>query len=112
MLRSEETICAPATGTGGAISIIRVSGLESLSVVSKIFFPSDKAVNILNNKGFTIVYGDIRSGDEVIDEVLVTIFRAPHSYTGEDSVEISCHASTYIIKTILELLISSGAILA
>ncbi|OFY58209.1 MAG: tRNA uridine-5-carboxymethylaminomethyl(34) synthesis GTPase MnmE [Bacteroidetes bacterium GWF2_41_9] len=112
MIRSEETICAPATGISGAISVIRVSGLESLGIVSKIFFPSDKAVNILNNKGFTIVYGDIRSGDEVIDEVLVSIFRSPHSYTGEDSVEISCHASTYIIKTILELLISSGAILA
>ena len=112
MIRSEETICAPATGTGGAISIIRVSGQDSLGIVSKIFFPLDKAVNILNNKGFTIIYGDIRSGDEVIDEVLVSIFRAPHSYTGEDSAEISCHASAYIIKTILELLVSNGAILA
>ena len=112
MIRSEETICAPATGMGGAISIIRVSGQDSLGLVSKIFFPLDKAVNILNNKGFTIIYGDIRSGNEVIDEVLISIFRAPHSYTGEDSVEISCHASAYIIKTILELLFSSGAIMA
>ena len=112
MIRSEETICAPATGTGGAISIIRVSGQDSLGIVSKIFFPLDKAANILNNKGFTVVYGEIRSGDEVIDEVLVSIFRAPHSYTGEDSAEISCHASAYIIKTILELLVSNGAILA
>ena len=112
MIRSEETICAPATGSGGAISIIRVSGQESLSIVSKIFFSLDKTVNILKNKGFTVVFGDIRNNDEVIDEVLVTIFRSPNSYTGENSVEISCHASHYIIKKILELLISNGASMA
>ena len=112
MIRSEATICAPATGTGGAISIIRVSGPESLSVVSRIFYPLDKAVNINNYKGFTVVFGDLRDGDEVIDEVLVSIFRSPHSYTGENSAEISCHASAYIIKKILELLINNGAIMA
>lgn len=112
MIRYEETICAPATGSGGAIAIIRVSGQESLTIVNKIFFPSDKAVNITKNKGFTVVFGDLRSGDEVIDEVLITIFRSPHSYTGESSVEISCHASPYIIKRILELLIANGAIMA
>jgi len=112
MIRSEETICAPATGTGGAISIIRISGSESLNIVSKIFSPVDKAVNISVNKGFTIAYGDIISDDEVIDEVLLSIFRAPHSYTGENSVEISCHASHYIISRLLELLVENGAILA
>lgn len=112
MIRSEETICAPATGIGGAISIIRVSGIESIAIADKIFFPSDKAVNLTKNKGFTVVFGDLRSGDEVIDEVLVTIFRSPHSYTGENAVEISCHASPFIIKKILELLINNGALMA
>jgi tRNA modification GTPase len=112
MIRSEETICAPATALGGAIAIIRISGEASLKIVSKIFFPLDKTVNILENKGFTISFGDIRSLDEVIDEVLISIFRSPHSYTGENSAEISCHASPYIVKRILELLVNNGAILA
>ena len=113
MIRSEETICAPATGIGGAFSVIRVSGQESLNIVSKIFIPLDKAVNINNIKGFTVVFGDLNDGnDEVLDEVLVSIFRSPHSYTGENSAEISCHASPYIIKRILELLVHNGAIMA
>jgi tRNA modification GTPase len=112
VIRSEETICAPATAGGGAIAIIRVSGPQSFSISEKIFFPLDKNIKINDHKGFTIVYGDIRSGDEIIDDVLLSIFRAPHSYTGEDSVEISCHASPYIQRKILELLILNGAISA
>jgi tRNA modification GTPase len=112
MIRSGETICAPATAVGGAIAVIRISGLQSLIICDKIFFPLDKNVKLIDQKGFTIVYGDIRSAEEVIDEVLVSVFRAPHSYTGEDSVEISCHASPYIVKKILELLILNGAISA
>jgi tRNA modification GTPase len=109
MIRSELTICAPASGPGGAISIIRISGKETFEIVSRIFFPADKAVNILTINGYRIIYGEIRSGDEVIDEVLVSIFRSPHSYTGENSAELSCHASPYIIMRILELLIENGA---
>ncbi|HOW40146.1 MAG TPA: tRNA uridine-5-carboxymethylaminomethyl(34) synthesis GTPase MnmE, partial [Bacteroidales bacterium] len=109
MIRSDLTICAPASGSGGAISVIRVSGKDAFEIVSKVFFPSDNTVNILTISGFRVVYGEIRSGDEVIDEVLVSIFRSPHSYTGENSAEISCHASPYIIKCILELLIKNGA---
>ena len=112
MIRYEETICAPATAIGGAIAVIRVSGPQSLVICEKIFSPSDKNIKIIDQKGFTIVFGDIRSGEEIIDEVLVSVFRAPHSYTGENSVEISCHASSYIIKKILELLIKNGAISA
>ncbi|MCX6321423.1 MAG: tRNA uridine-5-carboxymethylaminomethyl(34) synthesis GTPase MnmE [Bacteroidia bacterium] len=112
MIRSEETICAPATGVGGAIAVIRISGSQSLGICEKIFFPLDKSIKIIDQKGFTIVFGDIHYGDEIIDEVLVSVFRAPHSYTGENSVEISCHASPYIIKKILELLIIKGAISA
>jgi tRNA modification GTPase len=109
MIRSEETICAVATAVGGAIAIIRVSGIKSISICEKIFFPLDKGIKLSNQKGFTIVFGDIRSGEELIDEVLVSIFKTPHSYTGENSIEISCHASPYIIKKILELLIVNGA---
>jgi|WetSurMetagenome_2_1015567.scaffolds.fasta_scaffold82874_2 tRNA modification GTPase len=109
IIRREETICAPATGTGGAIAIIRISGSQSFSICEKIFVPLDKTIQLNVNKGFTIIYGDIRSGEEIIDDVLLSIFRAPHSYTGEDSIEISCHASPYIQKKILELLIRYGA---
>lgn len=112
MIRSEETICAPASGNGGAISIIRVSGQNALNIVSRIFFPSDKAIDITVYKGFTIVYGEIISKSEVIDEVLVSIFRSPNSYTRENSAEISCHASPYIVAKILELLTQNGALLA
>lgn len=112
MIRSVETICAPATAIGGAIAVIRVSGSRSLDICDKIFYPLDKSRKIVNQKGFTILFGEIRSGEELIDEVLLSIYRAPHSYTCENSAEISCHASDYIIKKILELLIKNGAVTA
>jgi tRNA modification GTPase len=112
MIRSEETICAPATSIGGAIAIIRVSGPQSLNICDKIFYPLDRNIKLVDQKGYTVVFGDIRTGDEVLDEVLISVFRAPHSYTGENSVEISCHASPYIIGKVLELLINNGAISA
>jgi len=112
MIRSEETICAPASGAGGAISIIRVSGSQSFSICENIFLPADKNIKVSEQKGYSILFGEIRSGEEIIDEVLISFFRSPHSYTGENSVEISCHASPYIIKKILELLIKNGAISA
>lgn len=112
MIRSEETICAPATAIGGAISIIRISGPQSLDICEKIFYPSDKSIKLADQKGYTVVFGDVRSGDKVLDEVLLTIFRSPHSYTGEESAEFSCHASSYIIRKILELLIDQGAVAA
>jgi tRNA modification GTPase len=110
MLRTSETICAPATGSGGAIAVIRISGPQSISVCEKIFIPSGRHVKLSEQKGYTIVYGEIQFGEEIIDDVLVSIFRAPHSYTGEDSIEISCHASRYIQQKILELLIRNGAV--
>ena len=109
MIRSEETICAPATAIGGAIAVIRISGSESLAICEKIFYPSDTKINISDQKGYTVVFGEIRSGEKVIDEVLLTVFRTPHSYTGENSAEISCHASPFIVRKILELLIANGA---
>jgi tRNA modification GTPase len=110
MIRTGDTICAPASGSGGAIAIIRISGPDSISICGKIFFPAEFHVKLAEQKGYTIVYGDIRSGDEIVDDVLVSVFRAPHSYTGEDSVEISCHASRFIQQKILELLVRNGAL--
>jgi tRNA modification GTPase len=112
MIRKGETICAPATSGGGAIAIIRVSGPQSIAVCEKLFYPSDRSVSLKKLPGYSLVYGDIKSGEDIIDDVLLSLFRAPHSYTGEDSVEISCHASSYIQKKILELLIASGAVSA
>ena len=104
---SYETICAPATAPGGAIGIIRISGLQSLEILSHIF------THDLNNaQPNTIHYGHIKDGEEIIDEVLVSIFRTPHSYTGEDSAEISCHGSRYILNKVLELLIQHGGRMA
>lgn len=110
VIRSEETICAPATGAGGAIAIIRLSGPQSIEICSRIFFPSDRNIVFKSQPGYSLTYGEIRSGDEIVDDVIVSLFRAPHSYTGEDSAEISCHASSYIIKKILTLLVQHGAI--
>ena len=110
MIRTGETICAPATSVGGAIAVIRVSGSRCIEICDKVFFPSEQKIRFIEQKGYSIVYGDIRSAEEIIDEVLVSVFIAPHSYTGEDSVEISCHASTYIIQKILELLVINGAV--
>ena len=101
------TIVAPASGTGGAISVIRISGKEAIKIVDSIFVSSKQKLESV--PGFHIVYGDIVDGSDTIDDVLVSVFKAPNSYTGEDSVEISCHASTFIQKRILELLIQNGA---
>ncbi len=112
MIRKEETICAPASSSGGAISVIRVSGAQSITICEKIFYPSVTGLIIREQAGFKIIHGEIRDGKEVIDEVLVSIYKSPHSYTGEDSVEISCHGSSFIVTRILELFIRNGAIAA
>ena len=112
MLRTGETICAPATSGGGAIAVIRISGQNSIAMCEKFFIPADEKIRLINLPGYSVVYGDIKSGNEIIDNVLVTVFRAPLSYTGENSVEIACHASPYVQRRILELLVSNGAITA
>lgn len=105
-LESSSIICAIATAPGGAIGIIRISGIGCLSIVSKIF-----SKDISRAKGYTMHYGQINAADKSgpIDDVIVSVFRAPHSYTGEDSVEISCHGSRYVLQSIMELLIQHGA---
>jgi len=112
MSRKEETICAPATSSGGAISVIRISGPDSFDICEKIFFPIGRTLILKEQAGYKVVHGEIRNGKEVVDDVLLNIYKAPHSYTGEDSVEISCHGSSYIVTRIMELLIVNGAISA
>lgn len=100
-----DTICALATPPGGAIAVIRVSGRDAVSVTNAIFSKS-----LDHAEGYTIHFGQV--ADEkgvVLDDVLVSVFRAPHSYTGEDSTDISCHGSAYIVQHLLESLIQQGA---
>jgi tRNA modification GTPase len=104
----DTTIAAPATGTGGAIGIIRVSGRGTLGIIGSLFVPAGER-GIMNAGGYSVHLGSIMNGDEFIDEVLVTVFRAPASYTGEDGAEISHHASPFIQHRIMELLLSQGA---
>lgn len=106
------TICAPATIPGtGAISIIRVSGKESLAIADKVI--DTKGVPIAETEGYRLRYGTVfEANGSVLDNVIVSVFRAPHSYTGENSVEISCHASRFIVNKILELLVNAGARIA
>ena len=107
-----ETICALATAPGGALGIIRISGAQALEILSRIF-----TKDLTTAQPNTIHYGHIVENlaipsSQVIDEVLVCVFRAPHSYTGEDSAEISCHGSRYILNKVLELLIKNGCRMA
>ena len=100
-----DTICALSTPPGGAISIVRVSGPNAVSITDSIFSKSIK-----DAAGFTLHFGQVTDMDgKELDEVLVSVFRAPHSYTGEDSTEISCHGSSYIVQNLLESLIWNGA---
>src|SRR5574344_594656 len=105
---TEDTICAIATAPGGALGIIRVSGPESLSIVDKVFVPVHGA-RIPERKPSSLVFGAIRTTTgEVLDEAVVSVYRAPHSYTGEDSVEISVHGSSYIMQQVIQLLVRNG----
>ena len=108
-IRNEDTIYAPATIPGtGAISVIRVSGPDAHAIADKVI--TCRKGTISDAPGYTIKFGNIYdSAGAVIDEVLVSVFRAPYSYTGENSVEISCHASSYIVSAILDLLCEAGA---
>ena len=98
------TIAAAATGPGGAITLIRLSGPEAISITDSLF-----SRPLTDAKGYTVHFGTLADGDRLLDEVLVTLFRAPRSYTGEDMVEISCHGSSYITREVLSLLVRRGA---
>ncbi|CAG5074548.1 tRNA modification GTPase MnmE [Dyadobacter sp. CECT 9623] len=108
-VHQQEVICALATPSGvGAIAVIRVSGEGSISMVNAIF----KGKNLEKAESHTVHFGTISDGTDIIDEVLVTVFKTPRSFTKEDSIEISCHGSDYIIRQILKILISKGARIA
>lgn len=111
MTMQQDTICATATAPGGAIGIIRVSGPEAITTVSQIFRPA-KGAPLDQRKAGTVTFGTIEQDGDIVDEVLVSLFRAPHSYTGEDSAEISCHGSTYILHRVMEMLIAHGCRMA
>ena len=106
-MNSNDTICAVATAPGGALGIIRISGSQALDAVSSL-----SAVSLHDALPNTVHFTRLMDGDVVVDEVLLTIFHAPHSYTGEDSVEISCHGSRYILNKVLELLVQNGCRMA
>ena len=109
-----DTIIAPATAPGaGAIALIRLSGSKAYDLVGQVFASKDlKPRDIKSKAGNTIVFGVIHQNKVVIDEVLISLFKAPHSYTGEDLIEISCHGSSYIVQQILLLFTQLGARMA
>src|SRR5689334_417762 len=106
---SEETIVALATAQGvSAIAVIRLSGEDAIAITQKVF----QGKNLLEQPSHTIHFGNIKDGDKIIDEVLVSIFKAPNSFTKENSTEISCHGSPMIVKEIIKVLLKNGARLA
>lgn len=108
-LKDEDSIVALATANGvGAISIIRLSGKECIELSNNIF----RGVDLNNQKSHTVHFGTIRAGEKIIDEVLITVFKAPNSFTKENSIEISCHGSAFIVNKIIQLLIKQGVRLA
>jgi tRNA modification GTPase len=113
MYSKDDTICAISTPPGrGAIAVIRCSGADAIGVCDKIIrLPSNKG-QLSNQAGNTLHFCSAVDGDQLLDQVVVSLFREPHSYSGEDTIEISCHGSPYIQKRILELLVQSGARMA
>lgn len=101
-----------STAQGGAIGSIRVSGPEAIAITSLIFTPAKSGKLLSEQKPYTLTFGRIYNGEEMLDEVLVSLFRAPHSYTGEDSIEITCHGSSYILQQVMQLLIKNGCRMA
>lgn len=108
-METNETICALATPQGGALSVIRISGDKAIEIADKVFKPRG-GKPLSERKSHTLAFGDVTDEQgELLDEVLLAIMRAPHSYTGEDTVEITCHASPYITQQLLMNLIAKGA---
>ena len=105
-----DTIAAISTAVGGSgIGIIRISGEEAISVVDRIYHSKDNKKKIKDQPSHTIHYGFIQDGEDVIDEVLVSVMRAPKSFTSEDTVEINCHGGVYAMKRVLDTVLKYGA---
>lgn len=108
-LDTTTTIVAPATASGGAVMVVRLSGNDAIAIADKIFSGHGR---LADAKGYSLHYGTIRDGERIVDDVVVALFRAPHSYTGDDTVEITAHGSEYITSEILRLAIEHGARIA
>ncbi|MCD8265917.1 MAG: tRNA uridine-5-carboxymethylaminomethyl(34) synthesis GTPase MnmE, partial [Prevotellaceae bacterium] len=105
---SEDTICAIATPSGGALGVVRLSGTKAISIANALF-----SKDLTEAEAGTLHHGYLRSPEgETVDEAVLSLFRSPHSYTGEDCVELSCHGSPYVLKAVMRLLIGQGARLA
>lgn len=109
---NDDTICAIATAQGGAIGTIRISGKNAIEYASTIFRPAKLGATLSTRKPYSLSYGTITDGETIVDEVVVALFRAPKSYTGEDTVEITCHGSQYILQRVIQLLVDAGCRLA
>ena len=110
MQEQSGTIAAIATAVSSSgIGIVRISGEEALAVLSRIFYPAKKELNVMELPSHTVTYGHIYDGETMIDEVLVIYMRHPHSYTAEDTVEIDCHGGVYVVKRVLETVLKHGA---
>lgn len=109
-----ETICAISTAPGtGGIAVVRVSGADALAICDRVFRPHEEGKRLASRKGYTLTYGTVvDDSGEMVDEVVAAVFRAPRSFTGEDTVEFTCHGSIYIQQTILRLLIAQGCRMA
>lgn len=113
MVYNDNTICAPATPNGsGAIAVIRLSGKNSLPIALKHFKAKQKSFSENNIESHKLYFGEFVNGEQIIDEVLLSWFKAPHSYTAEDIIEISCHGSTYIQQLIIEIFLGEGVRMA
>jgi len=109
-MKITDTIAAISSAAGNSgIGIIRVSGDEAIEVVDKIFRPANKNKKLANVESHTVHYGHIMDGDKTLDQVLVIVMKNPHSYTGEDTVEIDCHGGMLILKKVLDLVLKNGA---
>ena len=110
-MTKSDTIAAIATSmTNSGIGIIRISGEEAFFIADQIFQPKNPEKKLSEQNTYTIHYGNIMDGEEILDEVIVLLMRGPHSYTAEDTVEIDCHGGVFVMKKILELVIRTGAI--
>ena len=113
ILNTSHTICALATPPGSsAIAVLRVSGNDTFSIADKIFTAKKRGFDINKADGYTMHYGSVSGRGKLIDDVILSIFKKPHSYTGEDAIEISCHGSAFIVQKILALLLDSGCRMA
>ena len=109
-MKNSATIAAISTPVAaGGIGVIRISGSEAVDIASKIFVPSGKKT-VADMKGYTAAHGIVYDGDKAIDEAVLLVFRAPHSYTGEDVAEISCHGGVYVVSRVLRAVLGAGAV--